>query len=206
MTIDLPKSLHTGSSVTTDEYPHIEVNIPTPIPEEQDHTSLPLGGKHDTPTITQPKYPWKPRVTLTVEVNNLIDWGMTDNYDQELEHSIMAEVPATEVDASSPLKTEMLVLPLDTSSQASAAEMEASMESNPIGTLLTAAAHSSCSSSLIADLSELQSDVHMAVNSMFTTKGFQISKYNAPSKTSRHHCTRGRWRQLPPTKRLRSPI
>ena len=36
VTIDLPKSLHTGSSVTTDEHPYIEVNIPMPIPEEQD--------------------------------------------------------------------------------------------------------------------------------------------------------------------------
>ena len=95
---------------------------------------------------------------------------MTDNYDQESEHSITAEVPATEADASQPLKMEMSVLTLDTSSQASAAEMEASMESNPIGTLLTAVAHCSCSSSPIGDLSELQSDVHLAVNSMFTTK------------------------------------
>ena len=94
VTIDLPKSLHTGSSVTTDEYPYIEVNIPTSILEEQDCTSLPLGRKHDTPTITWPKTPWKPRITLTAEVNNLIDRGMTDNYDQESEHSIMAEVPA----------------------------------------------------------------------------------------------------------------
>ena len=105
-----------------------------------------------------------------VEVNNLIDWCMMDNYDQELEHSIMAEVPATEADASQPLKMETSVLTLDTSSQASAAEMEASMESNPIGVSLTAVAHSSCSSSPIGDLSKLQSDVPLAVNSMFTTK------------------------------------
>ena len=170
VTIDLPKSLHTGSSVTTDEYPYIEVNIPTPVPEEQDCTSLPLGRKHDTPTTIRPKTPWKPRVTLTAEVNNLIDWGMMDNYDQELEHSIMAEVPTTEADASPSLKMEMPVLSLDTSSQASAAETEASMESNPIGASLTAVAHSSHSSSPIADLSELQSDVHLAINSMFTTR------------------------------------
>ena len=69
MTIDLPESLHTGSSVTTDEYPYVEVNIPMPILEEQDCASLPLGGKHNTPTITWPKTPWKPRVTLTAEVN-----------------------------------------------------------------------------------------------------------------------------------------
>ena len=141
-----------------------------PIPEEQDCTSPPLGGKHNTPTTTWPKTPWKPRVTLTVEVNNLIDWDMTDNYDQELEHSVMVEVPTTEADASPPLKMEMPVLPLDTSSQASAAEMEASMESNPIGTSFTAAAHSSHSSSPIAGLPKLHSDVHLAINSMFTAR------------------------------------
>ena len=35
VTINLPQSLHTGSSVTTDEHPYIEVNIPMPILEEQ---------------------------------------------------------------------------------------------------------------------------------------------------------------------------
>ena len=73
-----------------------------PILEEQGHIGLPLGGKHDIPTITWSKTPWKPRVTLMVEVNNLIDQGMMDNYDQELEHSVMQEVPATEADASPP--------------------------------------------------------------------------------------------------------
>ena len=170
MTIDLPKSLHTGSSVTTDEYPYIEVNIPTLVPEEQGRASLPLGRKHDTPTTTQPKAPWKPRITLRVEVNNLIDQGMMDNYDQESEHSITLEVPATEVDAILPLKMEMPVLSLDASSQASAAETEALMESSPVSAPLTAVAHSSHSSSPIVDFSELQSDVHMAVNSMFTAR------------------------------------
>ena len=170
VTINLPESLHAGSSVTTDEYPYIEVNITMPVPEEQDHTSLSLGGKHDTPTTIQPKTPWKPRVTLTAEVNDLIDWGMTDNYDQELEHSLMADVPTTEADASLPLKMEMPVLSLDTSSQASAAETEASMESNPVSASLTAVAHSSHSSSPIADLSKLQSDVHLPINSMFTAR------------------------------------
>ena len=170
VTIDLPKSLHTGSSVTTDEHPYIKVNIPMPIPEEQDHASLPLGKKCDIPTINQPKTPWKPRVTLMVEVNDLLDWGMTDNYDWELEHSAMEEVPATEADASPPLKMDITVLPLDTSSQASAAEMEASVGSNPIGISTTAATHSSQSSSPIVELSKLQSDAHMAVHSIFTAK------------------------------------
>ena len=170
MTIDLPESLHTGSSVTTDEHPYIEVNIPMPVPEEQDHTSPSLGRKHDIPNINRSKTPWKPRVTLMMEVNDLLDWGMMDNYDQESEHSAMEEVPTTEADTSLPLRTDTTVLPLDTSSQASAAEMEASMGSNPISISTTAAIHSSQSSSLITELSELQSDTHLAIHSMFTAK------------------------------------
>ena len=170
VTIDLPESLHMGSSVITDEYPYIEVNIPTLVPEEQGNANLPLGEKHDTATTDQPKTPWKPRITLIAEVTDLIDWGMMDNYDQELEHSTMAEVPSTGADTLPPLKREEPVLLLDTHSQASVAETEASMESNPASALPMAAAHSSHSSSPITHLSKLQSDVHLAINSMFITK------------------------------------
>ena len=69
-----------------------------------------------------------------------------------------------------PLKTEKPVPSLDACSQVSVAETEASVESNPIGALPTAATHSSGSSSLITHLSELQSDVHLAINSIFTTR------------------------------------
>ena len=140
VTIDLPESLHMGSSVITDEYPYIEVNIPTLVPEEHGNANSPLGKKYDTATANQPKTSWKPRITLIAEVNDLIGQGMMDNYDQELEHSTMAEVPSTEVDTSSPLKREKPVLLLDTHSQASAAETEASVESNLAGTLPTAVA------------------------------------------------------------------
>ena len=170
MTIDFPKSLHTGSSVTTDEHPYIKVNIPMPIPEEQDCASLPLGENYNIPTINQPKTPWEPRVTLMAEVSNLLDWGMMDNYDWESEHSAMEEVPTTEVDASPPLKMDTTVLPLDASSQPSTAEMEASVGSNPIGISTMAATPSSQSSSPIVELSELQSDAHMAIHSIFTAK------------------------------------
>ena len=134
VTINLPKSLHSGSSITTDEYPYIKVNIPTLIPEEQSHANLPLGEKQDSATADQSKVPWKPRITLMAEKNNLIDWGMMDNYDQESEHSAVVEVPFTEADTPPPLKREKPVLLLDTHSQTSAAETEASGESNPAGT------------------------------------------------------------------------
>ena len=170
VTIDLPESLHTGSSVITDKYPYIEVNIPTFVPEEQGNANSPLGKKYNTATANEPKTPWKPRITVIAEVNDLIDWGMMDNYDQEWEHSAMAEVPSTEADTSPPLKREKPVLLLDTHSQASAAETVPSVESNPASTSPTAVAHSSHSCSPITHLSKLKSDVHLAINSMFTTR------------------------------------
>ena len=170
VTIDLPESLHMGSSVINDEYPYIEVNIPTLVPKEQGNANSPLGKKCNTATANQPKTSWKPRITLTAEVKDLIGRGMTDDYDRESEHSTKAEVPSPEAVTLSPSKREKPVLLLDTHSQTSAAETEASGESNPAGALPTAAVHSSHSSSPITCLSNLQSDVHLAVNSMFTAK------------------------------------
>ena len=170
VTVGLPKSLHAGSSITTDEYPYIEVNIPTLILEEQSHTNFPLGKKQDSANTNQSKVPWKPRITLMVKITDLVDQGMTNNYEQELDNSAAAEVPSTEADTSPPLKREKLILLLDTHSQTSTAETEASGESNPASALPMAVAHSSHSSSPIAHLSKLQSDIHLAVNSMFTAK------------------------------------
>ena len=87
VTIDLPESLHMGSSVITDEYPYIEVNIPTLVPKEHGNANSPLGKKCNTATANEPKTSWKPRITLLAEVNSLISCGMTEDFDQESEHS-----------------------------------------------------------------------------------------------------------------------
>ena len=106
VTIDLPGLLHSGSSVTTDEHPYIKIDIPSPTPEEQDGANPPLGGGHATQAIAMPKTPWKPRVTLTAEVGELLIWGMTEDYDREPEHSTMAKELATEADTSPTTKDE----------------------------------------------------------------------------------------------------
>ena len=79
VTIDLPGLLHGGPSVTTDEHPYMKIDIPSPTPEEQDGANLPLGGGHTTQTITMPKTPWKPRVSLMAEVGELLTRGMTED-------------------------------------------------------------------------------------------------------------------------------
>ena len=116
--------------------------------------------------VTIPKTLWKPRITLIEEIRELAARGMTDNYDWESEHSITAD-HATQAEASPPQGTEELVLPLDTSSQTSVKGMEASIESNPVEATLVASAHGSQSDSPVQDL---QLEVHLAINSIFTAK------------------------------------
>ena len=142
VTINLPGLLYGGSSVTTDEHLYMKIDIPSPTLEEQDGANLPVGGGHATQAIDMPKTPWKPRITLMAEVGELLTWGMTEDYDHEPEHSAMEKEPATKADISPPPKTEVPALPLDTSSQASVPETEASIESNPIHDSPTAVANS----------------------------------------------------------------
>ena len=170
VTIDLPGLLHSGSSVTTDEHPYIKIDIPSPTPKEQDCASPPLGRVHATLAVAMPKTPWNPRVTLMAEVGDLLTQGMTEDYDREPEHSATAKELATETDTSPPLKTEVPALPLDTSSQVSVPETEASMESNPVCDSPTAVAYSSCSDNPTMDLPELQANAHLAFNHMLSIK------------------------------------
>ena len=170
VTIDLPGPLHSSSSVTTDEHPYIKIDIPSPTPEEQDCAKPPLGRVHATLAVAMPKTPWKPRITLMAEVDNLITRGMTEDYDCEPEHSAMAKEFATKTDTSPPPKMEVPALLLDTSSQVSIPDTEASMESNPVHDSPTAVAYSSCSDSPTMYLPELQADAHLAVNHMLSIK------------------------------------
>ena len=95
------------------------------------------GGQQDTFPATIPKTPWKPRIALATQVTKLLDRGMTNNYDWESEHSIMAD-HATQAETSPTQKTEELLLPLETSSQTSVDGMDASIESTPAdATLIT---------------------------------------------------------------------
>ena len=168
--VNLPGLLYCGSSVTTDEHPYMKIDIPYPTLEEQDGANLPLSGGHATQAIDMPKTPWKPRITLMAEVGELLTRGMTEDNDHEPEHSAMEKEPATEADISPTPKMEVPALPLDTSSQASVPEIEASIESNPIHDSPTSVANSSHSDSPTMDFLELQANVHLAINHMLSVK------------------------------------
>ena len=87
VTIDLPELLHSGSSITTDEHPHMRIDIPLPTHEKPECTTLPLGGTHAILAATTPKTPSKPRISLTAEVNDLLNQGMANDYNCKSEHS-----------------------------------------------------------------------------------------------------------------------
>ena len=104
------------------------------------------------------------------EVNDLLNWGMADDYNHESEHSAMGKEAAMEADVPPPQKAEVPAPPLDTSSQASVEEVETSLESNPINIYPTTAACSSHSDSPTVDLTELQEDANLAANYMLSVK------------------------------------
>ena len=201
VTINLSGPLHTGTSVTNNEHPCIEVNIPLPAMEEGGCTMPPQGKQHDALMVTIPKTLWKPRITLTEEINELAARGMTDNYDWESEHSIVAD-HTTQVEASLPQGMEELVLPVDTSSQTSVEGMEAPIESNPVEATLVASAHGGWSDSLVQDL---QLKVHLAINSIFTAKRMSELERQGAIRDLRLRCASMRWRQWPPMRRPKLP-
>ena len=95
---------------------------------------------------------------------------MADDYNHESEHSALGKEIATEADVPPPCKAEVLAPPLDTFSQASAEEVDTSMESNPINVYPTTDAGSSRSNSPTVDLTELQEGANLAANYMLTVK------------------------------------
>ena len=170
VTINLPEPLHSSSSITTNEHPHMRIDIPLLSPEEPEHTTLPLGRVHIIPAATTSKTPWKPRISLTAEVNDLLKWGMADNSSCESEHSAMGKAAAAEAVMSLSHKAEVPAPPVDTSSQSSVEEGEASLESNPVNISPTVATYSSCSDSPTVDLTELQTDANLATDHMLSVK------------------------------------
>ena len=104
------------------------------------------------------------------EVNDLLKWGMLDKSSRESEHSAAEKAAAAEAVMSLYHKVEVPAPPIDTSSQASMEEGEASLESNPVNVSSTAATYSSCSGSPTVDLTELQMDANLAADHMFSVK------------------------------------
>ena len=104
------------------------------------------------------------------EVNNLINWGMADDYNCKPEHSTTGEEAIAETNIPQSPKAEVSAPPLDAYSQASVEEIETSLVSNPINVYSPTAASSNHSNSPMIDLMELQADANLAANHMLSIK------------------------------------
>ena len=170
VTINLPEPLHSSSSITTNEHLHMRIDIPLLPSEEPEHTTPPLDGVHAIPAATPPKTPWKPRISLTAEVNDLLTQAMVDNSSHKLEHSCYREggycrsshVPIPQVRGPSPISWHFL--------PSKYGGGEASLESNPVNVSPIATVYSSHSASPMVDFMELQTDANLAADHMLSVK------------------------------------
>ena len=117
-----------------------------------------------------PQTLWKPRISLMAEVDDLLKWGMEDDSSCKSEHSTTEKAAAAEAVMSLSQKAEVPALSIDTSSQASVEEGEASMESNPVNISPAAATYSSHGGSPTVDLMELQVDANLAADHILSVK------------------------------------
>ena len=95
---------------------------------------------------------------------------MAHDSSSKSEHSATEKAAAADVVISLSHEAEVSAPPIDTSSQASVEEGEASLESNPVNVSPTVAAYSSHSGSPVVDLTELQMDANLATNHMLSVK------------------------------------
>ena len=126
------------------------------------------GTHHPSSQFTQ--NPPKPRISLVAEVNYLLTWAMADVSSHKSEHSPIVKVATVEAVTSPSQKPKASPQPVNTSSQASVDEAEASLEGLPANISPIAATYSSRSASPPVDPMELQTNANRAADNMLHLK------------------------------------
>ena len=111
----------------------LPVSIPTwrstiPPNGESDTKILPIGKALIIPTTNPHKSPPNPEGSNTAEVNHLLDQAMMEVLSHESKQSSLEKITEAAATTSPPQKSEVMVPPVDTSSQASIEEMEGFLE------------------------------------------------------------------------------
>ena len=127
----LPELLSSGISIIASEHLYLGIDIPSPPMEESDHKAPPIG-KASTILVTSPhKSPQKLKGSMTAEVNDLLSQAVMEASSCKSEHSPSRKFTKAAVLMTPPQKSEISLQPIDTSSQASVKEAEASLEDIP---------------------------------------------------------------------------
>ena len=155
VTTTLPEQLYSSASVITYEHPYMRIDIPPPPLEELGCPTSLVDEANTVAAAYSPKTPPKPRISIATEVDDLLARMMTDELSHELEHSPTGKAITVEAVPFPPHKSEASPLPVDTSSQASMEEVEASLECLSANISPITAACSSGSTSPSVDPTEL---------------------------------------------------
>ena len=151
----LPDLLGSSINLIASEHNYLETDIPLPPIEEPDRKMPPL---EDIPTVlvtSPPRSPLKPEGSILIEVSNLLSQAVLEVSSCESQQSPSRRLTTAVVLMSPPLRPEGLLLPADTSSQASIDEGEASLEDIPANISPIATISGSDSTSTLMDLTEL---------------------------------------------------
>ena len=164
----LPELVSSGTSIIAIKHLYLEIDIP---PKEELYTKvLPIGKASIIQTTNPHKSSPKPEGSMTAEVNHLLDWAIMEASSYGSEHSSLEKITMAVATMSPPQKSEVSVPPINTSSQASTEEEEASLEDIPTNISPIAAVYSSRSVSPPVDLSELQANANKAIDNMLHLK------------------------------------
>ena len=137
----LPELLSSSISIIASKHLYLGINIP-PM-EESDTKAPPIGEASITLTTSPHKSPLKLEGSMTTEVNDLLDQAIMEVSSCESKHSSLGKITTAAVTTSPPQKSEVSLPPIDTSSQTSIKEAEASLEDIPTNISPIAAAYSS---------------------------------------------------------------
>ena len=126
----LPEPLSNGMSIIASKHPYLEINIPPN--GESDTKVLPISEALIIQTTNQHESPPNPEGSITAEVNHLLDQAITEASSHKSEQSSLEKITEAVATMSPPQKSEVMVPPVDTSSQASIKEAEGSLEDIPV--------------------------------------------------------------------------
>ena len=127
----LPEPLDSGISLITCKHVYLGIDIPSPPMEEPDQKIPPLN-EVSTILITSPhKSSPKSEGSMTTEVSNLLSWAVLEASSCESKHSSPRRPTTAAVLMTPPQKPEGPLQAVNTSSQVSIKEVEASLEDIP---------------------------------------------------------------------------
>ena len=166
----LPELLASSVSHTASEHLYLGIDIPSPPVEEPDQKIPPLG-KVSTILIASPhKSPPKSEGSMTTEVSNLLSQAALEASSYESEYSSPRRLTPAVVLMTPPQKPEGQLWPVDTSSQMSIEEAEASLEDILTSISPIAAVSRTGSVSPPEDIMELQTSANKALDHLLTTR------------------------------------